>query len=131
LDRWGPHYLPARYRETPRQRKSLDYETYDKDSNSSDADYTGFVEWLSNLTATELRGAKGDPEKQTLALCWYYKRGERANLTAGELIDFLGVSSPSILGKAGYTDEEGDAVMEISDAITDDDLDGTLLSGMA
>ena len=32
----------------------MDYENYDNDANSSDADYFAFVEWLSKLTA--LRG---------------------------------------------------------------------------
>jgi|SRR5579871_2473219 len=104
---------------------------FDNDTNPSDADYFAFVEWLSNLTASELRESKGDPERQKQALCRYYKRGERANLTAGELIDFLGVSTPSILDMAGYTEEEGDAVMEISDTITEDDLNRTVLPDTA
>jgi len=53
-------------------------------------------------------------------LCRYYGRGERANLTPGELIDFLAVSSPSILDAAGYTEAEADALMKLSDSLTDD-----------
>jgi len=74
----------------------MDYENYDNDSNDSDEDYSAFVKWLSDLTAGELRRAKGDSQQQKQALCRYYKRGEKANLTADELIDFLAVSSPSI-----------------------------------
>jgi len=70
-----------------------------------------------------LRVAKGNPELQKQAICRYYKRGEKANLSRGELIDFLGVSSPSIFDMADYSDEEGDATMEIASRITDEDLD--------
>ena len=100
----------------------MDYQNYDKDTDNSDEDYFVFVSWLSDLTAAELREAKRDPTQQKQALCRYYKRGERANLTAGELVDFLAVSTPSILDKAGYMDEEGMAVMEISDSLTEEDI---------
>ncbi len=100
----------------------INYESYDNDTNPSDDDYFAFVNWLRARTTHELRQAEGDPERQKQALIRYYRQGEQSNLTAGELIDFLGVSSPSILEMAGYTDEEGDAVMEISDSITDADL---------
>ena len=109
----------------------MDYARYDNDTNEDDGDYSEFVEWLSVLTAAALREAKPDPVRQKQALCCYYKQGERANLTAGELIDFLGVSSPSILDRAGYTSEEGDAVMRISDSLTDEDLRQTALPGAA
>ena len=109
----------------------MDYDSYDNDTNESDEDYFAFVEWLSDLATAELRQAKGDSERQKQALCRYYKRSEKANLTAGELIDFLGVSSPSILERAGYNEEEADAVMAISDSLTDDDLERTPLPGSA
>jgi len=95
----------------------LDYENYDNDTNESDEDYFKFVAWLADLTATDLRAAKSDPAEQRQALCRYYKRGEKANLTNDELIDFLGVSTPSILDKAGYTEEEATALMDISDTL--------------
>jgi Holliday junction DNA helicase RuvB len=106
----------------------MDYETYDNDTNESDDDYFDFVDWLSNLTAAELREAKGNPEKQKLALCHYWQRGLQANLTV-ELIDYLCVSSPSILDMAGYSEEEGDAVIQISDSLTEVDRTGKPFSG--
>jgi hypothetical protein len=106
----------------------MDYETFDNDSgDASDADYTAFVEWLSEHAATELREAKGNPQQQKQALCRYYRRGLRASLTAGELVDLLGVSSPSILDRAGYNEEEGAVVMAISDSLSDEDVDSSLL----
>ena len=93
----------------------MDCETFDNDANPSDEDYFAFVAWLSNLAASELREAKGDQDKQKEALLRYYRRGEKANLTASELVDFLAVSTPSILDKAGYTEQESDVLMKISD----------------
>ncbi len=101
----------------------MDFANYDNDANPSDADYFAFVAWLSDLTAQELVQAKGSPRQQKRALCRYYKRGERAHLTAGELIDFLAVSTPSILDQAGYDDEEADAIMQISDGLSDEEID--------
>ena len=101
----------------------MDYEKFDNDDpETSDDDYSEYVEWLSERTAEQLHQAKGDAVKERLALCRYYKRGEKANLTMGELIDFLAVSSPSIFDMAGYTDEESDPVMLISDGLTDDEI---------
>lgn len=92
------------------------------DTEESDEDYFSFVSWLSELTAAELRDAKGDPARQKGVLCRYYKRGEQVKLTASELIDFLGVSTPSILDMAGYSEDEGKAVFVISDEITEQDI---------
>lgn len=100
----------------------MDFTKFDNDTDESDENYFAYVAWLSNLTAADLRSVKGNTQQQKLALCRYYKRGERANLTASELIDFLGVSSPSTLDMAEYNDEEGDALFVISDSLTEDDI---------
>lgn len=101
----------------------MNIEDFDNDADdSSDENYSAFVQWLSQVTATELRAAKGNPDQERQALCRYYKRGDTANLTPSELIDFLGVSSPSILDMAGYDEEDGDAIMRISDSLTYDEI---------
>lgn len=96
-------------------RLRLDYENYNNNSNPEPTieEYRAFVDWLSGIAASELRTARGNREQQIQALRRYYARGERANLTVGELVDFLGVSTPSILDTAGYTDEEALAAMEL------------------
>jgi hypothetical protein len=100
----------------------MDYENFDNDNDDSDENYFAFVRWLEDLTAIDLRQAKGDIEAQKKACCRYYKRGYKANLTTAELIDFLGVSHDSILDKAGYSDEESTALFVISDALTEQDI---------
>jgi hypothetical protein len=93
----------------------------------SDDDYFALVAALSKQAAEEFRQALGDPAQQKLALCRYYKRGEQAGLTTGELIDFLGVSADCVLDKAGYDDEAGITVMDISANLTDEDIHRAIL----
>ena len=40
----------------------MNYGTYDNDANESDDDCFAFVEWLSELTAAELRRAKSNAQ---------------------------------------------------------------------
>jgi phosphohistidine phosphatase SixA len=106
----------------------MDVTNFDNDAEgATDEEYFAFVAWLSEQTANELQAARGDTEAQKQALCRYYRRGLRANLTAEELIDFLGVSSPSIWEEAGYSEAEADALMQLSDSLTDDDINNVVL----
>jgi hypothetical protein len=105
----------------------MDYENYDSDKDDPDEDHFQFVEWLENLTSIELRQAKGNREEQKRACCRYFKRGYKANLTTGALIDYLGVSYPAILDKAGYSDQESTELFQISDALTDEEISGANL----
>ena len=95
---------------------------FNDEEDISNEEYHALVAGLSEQAAEELRQAKHSLEAQKSALCRYYKRGERVNLSTGELIDFLGVSTPSIIDKAGYNEEEGDALMQISDALRDEEV---------
>ena len=52
----------------------------------------------------------------------YLQAGLRAGLSQGELIDFLGVSSPSVLDQAGYADPLQDQVMTILGGIFDNEI---------
>ena len=48
--------------------------------------------------------------------------GKLAGISQGELIDFLGVSSPSVLEIAGYTDEEQEQVMTLLGQLSDGEI---------
>lgn len=101
----------------------MDYDNFDNDDpETSDKDYTDYIDCLSERTAAQLRLAKSNPVEQRPILSRYYRRGDLANLTPSELIDFLGVSTPSIFDMAGYTDEEGDAAMALADSLTRDEV---------
>ena len=97
--------------------------TFDNDADeTTNEEYSAFVEWLTELTAEEFRQAKANTIEQRKVLCCYYKRGDLANLSIGELIDFLAVSYPSVMDKAGYIYEETAKVMEISDHLPQEEI---------
>ena len=54
----------------------------------------------------------------------YFRDGEHEGFDHGELIDYLGVSTPSVLDRAGYSEADALRVMEllplVGDAASDD-----------
>lgn len=98
-------------------------EIADRTRSVSDIEYKIIIEDLSAATAEELRAALGNPDAQRAALTRFYGRGANVDLTSGEMIDLLAVNSPSILTQAGYSAEEADALMELSEALTEDELE--------
>ncbi len=59
------------------------------------------------------------------ALCRYMKQGLGAGFSTGELVDWLGVSSPSILDFAGFDDMEAEAAMTLLGAVSDAEIEST------
>ena len=53
------------------------------------------------------------------SLARYLGLGIRQGLSQGELIDFLGVSTPSVLAVAGYSDSEQEAAMTVLGVLSD------------
>ena len=83
-------------------------------------DFGGRIERVCARAAEDLRSCRDDVLAQLRACCNYFEFGEREGIGHGELIDFLGVSSPSVLDRAGYSDEEALRVMELLRLITYD-----------
>ncbi len=90
---------------------------YNKAQNDSDESYFAFVECLENRTAAELQQAKGNEAAIRVAVLDYLEIGYGASLTSGELVDFFCVSTPSVMDKAGYSEDEADKAIEIYDEI--------------
>ena len=84
--------------------------------------YQELVAKLREEAALEFRAAGSDQKGRRSACCRYLKRGALAGMAQGELIDFLGVSSPSVLDIAGYPENEAQAVMEIMAQISDKEI---------
>ena len=70
-------------------------------TDNSLSEYEALVEGVSETAIQEFRSARGDTAKQRKAACRYFKHGIASGLSTGELVDFLGVSTPSILSRAG------------------------------
>src|SRR5258705_8347275 len=83
-------------------------------------DYAERIERVCREAATQFRSCHDDLLAQVRVCCHYFESGEREGISHGELIDFLGISSPSVLDRAGYSDSEAQRVMESLTLITYD-----------
>ncbi len=77
---------------------------------------------LCSLTAQELQRHRQTPSLLRLALSRYFRRGLDLGLSTGELVDLLGVSTPSILTLASFTEAEQDFAMRIVEQLSDDEI---------
>ena len=85
------------------------------------------LEWIQRYGVVELIAAKGNTGSIRTALCRYLKQGRGAGFSTGELVDWLGISTPSILIKAGYSDAEIEEAMMILGRLTDAEIDNVLI----
>lgn len=88
--------------------------------NDFPPDYAERIERICREAATQFHSSRGDLLAQVRACCHYFESGEREGISHGELIDFLGISSPSVLDRAGYSNAEALQVMEALTLITYD-----------
>ena len=91
----------------------MEYETItDLDALTPDQ-YDGYVDWLKENTAAELRKAAGVPGEVQGAIGRYLGRCSRCSITRGEFTDFFCVDDPSILDMAGYSAEQADGAIAV------------------
>ena len=83
------------------------------------------MEWVQQYGREQLTAARTGSTGLRLALCRYMKQGLGAGFSTGELVDWLGVSSPSILDAAGFDDADAAAVMELLCAVSDAEIEST------
>ena len=83
-------------------------------------DYAERIERVCREAVSQLQSCRGDLLAQIRVCCHYFESGEREGISHAELIDFLGISSPSVLDRAGYSDSEAQRVMESLTLITYD-----------
>ena len=89
----------------------MDYETItDLDALTPDQ-YDGFVDWLKESTAGDLRKAAAAPGGVQGAVGRYLARCARCSITRGEFTDFFCVDDPNILDMAGFSREEADGAI--------------------
>ncbi len=89
----------------------------------SPQDYEQLVGEFTKRAADDFRQAGRNVQEWRLASCRYFKRGEIADLSRPELVDFIGVSTPSVLEMAGYSDEDAQSVMELIADISEDEIE--------
>ena len=86
------------------------------------AEYEAAVRKFTRLAADDFRQSSATEREQRAAICRYFRRGAAADFSHPELIDFLGVSTPSVLDMAGYSDSAAQRVMEMLADITDEEI---------
>ena len=90
-------------------------------------DYKRLVGDFTRLAADDFRRSAGIEQEQRSALCRYFRRGADADLSHPELIDFLGISTPSVLDMAGYSAAAASRVMEMLRDMKEDEIYGAAL----
>jgi hypothetical protein len=86
--------------------------------------YKRLVDAFTREAADEFRRAGPSIEEQRRACVQYFRCGQSVGLSHPELVDFLGVSTPSVLDRAGYSDEDSQRVMDMLADISDDEVAG-------
>lgn len=81
------------------------------------------MESVQRYGREQLGAGRSSPTGVRDALRRYLKQGIGAGFSTGELIDWLGISSPSILDDAGFDDAEAAEAMKIVGLLTDDEIE--------
>src|SRR5262249_48306551 len=85
-------------------------------------DPQGLAKNFLEESAEDFRACAENPEAQRQACCRYFRRGPLAGLSQSDLIDFLGLSSPSVLDSAGYSPEAAQQVLDMVGGISDEEI---------
>ena len=87
----------------------------------SEQEYERAVRHLVLPAAEDFRRSVS-PQELRAALCRYLRRGASVGFSTGELVDFLGVSSPSVLDRAGYSAQQTEEAMRVLATISDEEI---------
>ena len=83
------------------------------------------MKWVQNYGREQLESVrKGDLDLR-LALCRYLKQGAGAGFSTEKLVDWLGVSTPSILDDAGFDESGSKEAMDLLGSLSDQEIDST------
>ncbi len=78
----------------------------------NEAEYEAMVQRLYGW-ASHLFRAPSDDATILAAAREYFNRGREEGFTTGELVDFLGISSPSVLSRAGWSEDDELRIMQL------------------
>jgi len=84
--------------------------------------YEDEIKRVMDSSVQEFIACKRKDSSLRIVIARYLAKGRFAGISQGELIDFLGVSSPSVLDFAGYTDIEQDQVMTLLGKLSDEEI---------
>jgi hypothetical protein len=81
------------------------------------------MKWVRNYGREQLEATSGGNLELRVALCRYLKQGAGAGFSTEELVDWLGVSTPSILKEAGFDESGSEAAMNLLGSLSDEEID--------
>jgi hypothetical protein len=85
--------------------------------------YGAKLKRLIAVTVPDLQAARSTSLKLRVVLGRFFKNGAAAHFSTGELVDFLGVSSPSILERARFSDDEAEHAMKLAGGLGDQEIE--------
>lgn len=85
-------------------------------------DHEAIVRNFKEQTATEFRACAEDLDSQRGVCCRYFRRGSSLGLSQSELIDALGLTTPSVLDLAAYSPDESERIMGLIGEISDEEI---------
>ena len=84
--------------------------------------YEDEINRVMAFSSQEFSASEKSDSALGIVISRYLAFGKLAGISQGELIDFLGVSSPSVLELAGYTDDEQEKVMKLLGQLSDKEI---------
>lgn len=85
---------------------------YDARTNTSDADRTAFIQWLTNQTVVELQAARDNAPAIHDAVKAYVKLALDAHLPFEEIEEILGINESCIMDLAELSEADEEAVVD-------------------
>ena len=91
---------------------------YDAITDSTPEKRTQFIEWLTQITLTELKEAAGDPLKLHAVVQQYLAKATAANFELEEIENIFGVNEPSIMDLAELPEEHEEILIDAFENLT-------------
>lgn len=86
---------------------------YDARTNTSEADRTAFIQWLTEQTVAELQAARENEAAIHAAVKNYVKHALDAYLPFEEIEEILGINEPCIMDLADLSEADEEAVVDM------------------
>lgn len=85
---------------------------YNANTNSSEADRTAFIQWLTEQTVSELQAARDNEAALHQAIKNYVKHALAAELAFEDIEEILGINEPCIMDLAELSEADEEAVVD-------------------
>ncbi|MCE3252297.1 MAG: hypothetical protein K0Q67_1307 [Cellvibrio sp.] len=87
-------------------------QNYDARTNTSDADRSAFIQWLTDQTVAQLQAARGNETAIHEAVKTYVKHALDAYLPFEEIEEVLGINEPCVMDLAELSEADEEAVVD-------------------